>query len=169
MTTAVLVGANHAHQLPGNPSGRADLFREFVAQQARACRVDLIAEEMSREALAKWKVEKSSVQAAAESVHVKHLLCDPDSAERKALGIPSYEELKAARGASHLSGEDEELLKNDERTYWPIREKEWLKRVANINHRRVLFVIGPDHVESFSFLLQEACYRVQVLSVRWEA
>lgn len=168
MKSAALVGANHAHQYPGHPQGRADLFSQFVTQQAEHARVDLIAEEMSREALAMKKVGHSSVETAAGALLIRHLLCDPDSAERRALGIPSYEELKARRGISNAFGAETALLEADTRSYWPIREREWLNRLSQVGHEKVLFILGPDHVDSFTTLLQDAGYQVNVINRRWE-
>lgn len=51
MKLALLIGANHAHQLPGKACGQAEAFSSFVETVAQAERVDLIAEEMSIEAL----------------------------------------------------------------------------------------------------------------------
>lgn len=167
MKSAALVGVTHAHQYPGHPQGRADLFGLFVKRHAQSAQPDLIAEEMSREALAIAKVPHSSVENAAGSLRIKHLLCDPDAVERKVLGIPSYAELKAARGIRHVFEAEEALLKADERSFWPIREREWLNRLARVNHQSVFFVLGPDHVDSFAMLLQEAEYQVDIVSRRW--
>ncbi len=170
MNSAALIGVNHAHQYPGHKDGHSDLFVQFVAQQAVSLAVDLIAEEMSREALAKARVSLSSVEVAACSIGVRHLLCDPDSDERKVLGIPSYEELREARGIRRycVFEKEQKLLEEDERSYWPIREKEWLRRIAGTNHNRLLYVLGSNHVESFASLLQQAQYHVDVISPRWE-
>jgi hypothetical protein len=167
MKSIALIAANHSHQYPDHPKGRADLFGSLLAQLAHSHGVDLIAEEMSREALEMENATKSTVEAVAESLQIRHLLCDPDSAERKALGIPSYEDLKVARGIRHVFEAEEALLKADERAYWPIRETEWLNRLGKFPHRSVLFVLGPDHVDTFSTLLRYVDYQVHVVNRRW--
>lgn len=168
MKSAALIGINHADQYPGHKDGRSDLFCKFVTKQAISLAVDFIAEEMSREALLKEKVYLSSVEIAAWSIGVRHRLCDPDSAERKALGIPSFDELREARGFSrYISEREEKQLEADERLYWPIREKEWLDRIQGANHSSLLFILGAQHVESFARLLEQAQYHVNVISPRW--
>ena len=169
MKSAALIGINHADQYPRHKDDRSDLFCKFVKQQAISLAVDFIAEEMSREVLVRKKVYLSSVEIAAWSICVRHRLCDPDSAERKALGIPSYDELMEARGISlySISEMEEKLLEADERLYWPIREKEWLDRIQGANHRSLLFILGAQHVESFARLLEQAQYHVNDISPQW--
>jgi hypothetical protein len=169
MNVAALVGANHAHQHPGSSYGRSDLFASFLIAQATLLRVDLLAEEMSTDALAKVGVKQSTVQEVALSLHIQHLFCDPNEVERKALGIPNYEELKKRRSIDHVFGAQEQLLVADERSYWPVREQEWLTRLRKTRHNKVLFVHGPDHTAAFARLLEKNGYEVQVLCQRWDA
>ena len=169
MKVAALVGANHAHQYPGNPHGRSDLFASFLIAQAKSLGVDLIAEEMSLAALEMAKVKQSTVQVVAQSLHIPHLFCDPNESEREALGIPSYEELKKLRKIEHVFGAEEQLLLADEKGYWPVREREWLTRLGKTRHNKVLFVHGPDHSSALAQLLEANNYEVQVLFQRWDA
>lgn len=124
---------------------------------------------MSNEGLRRWRVEESSVQAAAAAVCIRHVQCDPDAQQRQALGIPSYDELKKARSVVEPTAKEAELLEADERKYWPIRERYWLDRIKHIEHSRVLFIVGPNHIESFAALLALAGYEVRVICERWVA
>ena len=163
MQVAALVGANHAHQHPGSPHGRSELFASFLIVQATSLDVDLIAEEMSVEALARANVNRSTVQEVALSLRIPHLFCDPNEVERKALGIPNREELKKRRNITRVFGAEEQLLVADEKSYWPTREQEWLTRLRKTRHNKVLFVHGPDHVITFAQLLERNGYEVQLL------
>lgn len=167
MKLAALIGTNHANQYPGNIHGHADIFTSYILKVAKARVVDLIAEEMSREALTKARVEKSSVQLAAEELRLLHLFCDPDSEERTALKILDHEQLKQRRGLVHAFDDQIDLLEQDEKEYWPLREAEWLARLQQTNHSKLLFVLGANHVESFASLLSSNKYKVEILNSRW--
>lgn len=169
MNFVALIGANHAHQYPGNVHGRANQFEDFLTSQVRDLSVDLLAEEMSAEALQRAKVVESSVQRVARELKVPHLLCDPDSIQRSALGIPDFEELKRKRNLKLVVDEDAALLEQDERLYWPVREAEWLRRLQRAEFGRAIFVTGPNHVLSFEDLLRRNSYEVQIITERWEA
>lgn len=169
MRFAALIGANHAHQYPGHRHGNSDTFESFVTRVATQLQVDLLAEEMSREALDNAKVSHSSVNAVSDRMQLPHILCDPDSAERCELGIPSYDELKKRRGFNYVYAEEARMLESDERSFWSVREREWLRRLGATPHQRVLFVLGPNHVQSFQQLLAVSGYKVEIVCLRWEA
>lgn len=168
MAFVALIGTNHANQFPGNPHGRADLFSEFLASQARDLAAHLLAEEMSTEALHRAKVEESSVQRVARALELDHLFCDPDTRERSILGIPDYEQLKHRRGLKHVLGDNVSLLEQDERTYWPLREAEWLRRLQESESERIVLVVGPNHVQSFATALCNNSYEITIITDRWE-
>lgn len=163
----LLVGANHAHQLVDNPHGQSKQFFQFLVQCCTESSVDLIAEEMSTAALIKYATTSIALHAA-DSVKITHLLCDPDLAERTALGVPSEAELRdrLCPGVRKLG--DDELINEAIKSYWPIREGEWLRRVGLQRCKCCLFILGPDHVSSFSRLLIEKGYSYRVVSERWE-
>jgi len=133
MKLASLVGANHAEQYPGSEHGHTEMFCRFLEQQATASSADLLAEEMNLSALARAQVSHSTVQRVATALMIRHVLCDPNETERRALGIPSYEELKMRRNFVKIFAAEEALLEEDERCYWPVREREWLDSLTRLN------------------------------------
>jgi hypothetical protein len=70
---------------------------------------------------------------------IKHRFCDPDSEERKALGI---EDPDSKHGRAQ-------------------REQVWLSQIADCKLRRVLFVCGDDHYDAFTQLLRANGFNVQ--------
>lgn len=167
---AFLVGVNHAHQYPGHPNANANGFSHFLRSQVCQHAIDILVEEMSKEALGAQRLEHSTVELLAKELGINHVYCDPDSGERATLGIPSYEELKAKRGIGRAVFEDDaKKLECDERALWPLREGEWLRRAELLDAARPLFVIGPNHIASFSVRLRQERYTVTVLTARWEA
>jgi hypothetical protein len=73
---------------------------------------------------------------------VEHRFCDPDSKERKALGI-------------------EVDPKKETESDWRKREQVWLSKIADCKHRRVLFVCGDNHFDAFAQLLTTNGFNVQ--------
>jgi hypothetical protein len=49
------------------------------------------------------------------------------------------------------------------------REHYWLERVKESKSKRLIFVCGDDHLISFSKLLEQAGYLVEVKSKNWGA
>ena len=162
------MGVNHAHQYPGNPHGSSENFTSFLESESRRYDIDLLAEEMSLEALRRQHLKISSVQMVATRLEIRHVLCDPDQLERERLGIPSTEEIKAelAIGAC-MTDTQISILDKKERSFWPKREEEWLRRANTINHRTCLFVIGSAHIPTFFSLLNQSNYQTTVLCERW--
>ena len=73
---------------------------------------------------------------------IEHRFCDPDSKERKALGIEvdPRKETEADRRK---------------------REHVWLSRIADCKGRRVLFVCGDNHYDAFAQLLESNGFNVR--------
>src|SRR5439155_21038848 len=73
---------------------------------------------------------------------IEHRFCDPDSKERKALGI-------------------EVDPKKETESNWRKREQVWLSRMADCKLRRVLFVCGDNHYDAFAQLLERNGFNVE--------
>jgi hypothetical protein len=129
MNAIFIVGAGHeAYQIRQrcHPHDGADAFKLHIEQilQEHAC--NAIAEEMSDEAL---KGRHTVGQEVATAQSLKHILCDPTSSEREALGIS----------------------KDDTPSNRAKRENEWLRRLVNFDAAcPVLFLCGATHVCSFA-------------------
>lgn len=143
---AYIVGVDHRIQWDrsSNPAWLSTLkgFEHYIKAEIQKLNIDLLAEEFSRQSVKmnRCKGEKSILEEIAERTKIKHLFCDPDSEERKSLGIPS-------------EGKEKEEM----------REMEWLKRLENNAHERILFVCGNDHVESFKEKLIGKGCQVEIL------
>ena len=78
--------ANHAFQVPGKrPKVEATAFMSLLQITCRQYQVRAIAEEMSPEALDGQ--QESTCKHIADTLHLSHRYCDPNSAKRKELGI----------------------------------------------------------------------------------
>jgi hypothetical protein len=113
-------------------------FWEYLAAKIKELNITLIAEEFNEEFLydVLGATEGTAETAAAES-GISHLYCDPDAAEREALGIPYYadvmEMVKERHGIREKFIMDSELRRAVEREaafevkkFWPVRERFWL-------------------------------------------
>ena len=161
---------NHAHQYPDHRLGSSDALAAFLFGQVEKHGIDLLAEEMSVEALRREGCHQSTVQVVARRTNIAHVFLDPDSAERSALGIPSYDEIKARRGLGKYVFEDDAAkLKVAEREHWGTREAEWVRRLDAAQFARALAVVGSKHVESLSATLHLRNHAVTILTAKWEA
>jgi hypothetical protein len=141
---AFLVGVDHRIQYTNLACGPEWLleiktFKLYLKNQAADLNVDLLAEEFNEELVAKNSATKSTVRDAANQSGCRHLFCDPNRAERKEKRIDS----------------------NDQ------REMFWLERITASNARRVLFVCGNDHVNTFTEKLRNEGFDVSVLTCGW--
>src|SRR6266850_5284786 len=93
-----LIGLNHGYQFRGCQEARWDAFEAYLLSYARTEGVDLIAEELSEEALRKWKATGSVARHVAGCLGIRHQFCDPDSSQREAIGIQSFGAIAAALG-----------------------------------------------------------------------
>lgn len=140
-----LIGVDHRFQYANDDSDMSaiELFRRYLKEQAAKLQVVLIAEEFSREALINSRASSSTAKNIAESICIEHRFCDPDSSERKALGIPR----KRENGQNNFQ----------------MREKFWFDKIADKIDEPIIFICGNDHLESFKEkVINEGC-EVEVL------
>jgi hypothetical protein len=141
---------------------KREAFKAHVAEMIDKLDIEILAEEFSQEA--KGQPDEAEAEAFRENHPVElgtaleqlswetvleqfskakgikqHRFCDPDSKERKALGI---EEPDSERGRAQ-------------------REQVWLSRIADCKHRRVLFVCGDTHYDGFAQLLATNGFNVR--------
>ncbi len=87
-----ITGIDHLLQYNGPvPPELLEEFKGYLAAKIKDLNITLIAEEFNEEFLYDvfGATEGTAETAAAES-GISHLYCDPDAAEREALGIPYY-------------------------------------------------------------------------------
>jgi hypothetical protein len=136
-----------------------EAFEKCLTDAARSLRADLIAEEANEEFVGRHGQGAFSVaEAVARKFGIRHLFCDPDTGERRAMGLKTGGELTAhataianATGHDFMDVHDAELKKN-----FPAREAFWLERLGRFepNKKSIIFVCGADHVDSFKALLE---------------
>jgi hypothetical protein len=96
---------------------------------------------------------------------LQHKLCDPNTAQRASLGIVERREI--AKRLNLRAGENEQLINEESRKYWPAREQFWLDQIKDNLDKNLLFICGSSHVESFKALLEKTDGKAIVLHRHW--
>jgi hypothetical protein len=143
-----LIGTDHSVQHDGRAGYHGPEFErigqgfpEFLVQAAKSIQAKVIAEESNEDVLSKFSATQSVASTVASGIAIKHLFCEPSIAEREQLGITT-------------TGSPADFEK---------REKFWLERLKSIEEAPILFVLGADHVESFSELTKTSGLSVEVV------
>ncbi len=149
-----IVGVNHNTQYVRNDVKPSTGFKNYLVDKITKYSLSLIAEELRKETIDKRNNAIDSVARVTtlSAADTKHLYADPNSAERKLLGIPT--------DTSTCSPEDRAK-------YDCIREKYWLLEIEDQNCSNVLFICGDKHVDSFDSLLCNEGYQPKVLSTNY--
>ena len=163
-----ILGTNHFHQAVGNRKGRPDAFQSYLVGLARSNKYDAIAEELSVEAIPKLGGTDSVARLVSQDIGIKHLFCDPTSSERVEIGIRSEDTIKQLLQIGKLMNANESRevdaeLKRD----WPAREEFWLRKLRTLRASNILFIVGSDHVKTFSELLDRQRICFICLEERW--
>jgi len=135
-----------------------EAFESYLADVARSLKVDLIAEEASDTWIAAHGHGASSVaKDVVTSLGIQHLFCDPDTGQRRALGLKVGEELRThAMTVSKETGREWTDVHDAEiKKQFSTREAVWLERLEGCgpNNRSIIFVCGADHVDTFKAAL----------------
>jgi len=164
-----LLGMNHSHQLFGQKDGDSAALYSHLSNLLLSRRYDAIAEELNEEAITQWGCNESTARKAANAFGVPHCFCDPDSSERVGIGIPSCENLKKILGIGKFA-DQKATAKLDAavKRFWPVREEFWLNRLRQLRCSHALFILGADHVPSFSALLEREAIGFECLNPHWE-
>lgn len=136
-----IVGTAHeAYQIrpQGAPADGVDAFKAELDEIVRQYHPTVIAEEMNLEAL---NGRRTVCQEIATAQGLDHIFCDPDRREREMLGI----------------------AQNDHSVNRQRREAEWAHRLQKNDARRLLFVCGAIHVESFAKLCRDIGWNPQII------
>jgi hypothetical protein len=173
-----LIGITHTYQArwktatPPSLSKKFDRFEVFLCDAVKSTNVAAIAEETSQEF--ENSHGKSIARNIAEDIHPQliYVPCEANTEERKALGIPTADEITAECLRRWQSGEidnleqcrDFELLK-----YFPPREKFWIERLRQVAASPILFLCGPNHIPTFFCRLIENGIPCKIFSANWDA
>lgn len=159
----LLIGTSHRFQLEGcGTDGHWKAFSSFLESLVRRRTVDLIAEELNEEVVSLCQATDSVARAVARRFDIRHLFCDPDSAERDRLGIKRRKEIISDFGYSgELSQEQSAKVDTVEHGHWDKRERYWLERLREQKRGSCIFVVGANHVERF-------CRLLDIRELSWE-
>lgn len=139
-----IVGTDHRYQRSAAFGVPDRVFAEFRAELQRLIRehgVQGIAEEMSIDGLGIHRSEGGSLAFfIARDLGLPHRYCDPTRAERQQHAITTPDQ----------------------------RERHWLGQLESFSGFPCLFVLGSDHVSTFSRLLRDSGFTVSVLIPDWE-
>ena len=122
-----------------------------------------------KKVLERWE-GKSVAQKVAAELGLKELLfCEPDSEQRKLLGIEDERLIELERDFERRISADEAKRRiRESRTK---REHYWLKRLREKvpkSEYPVLFICGAEHVDTFSKLLEENDFNVTCICKDWK-
>ncbi len=143
-------------------------FRRLVRDVCKTFGAQAIAEEFCEEWVKQRKREESVCLQEARSLKLRHRYFDPDTLERKRLGIRCradvYQELWIECGDQNPPKETLHAAyrKEDEK-----RERCWLEEFRSLNVWPVVFVCGAYHVEWFRPLLESEGLSCKVIVSRW--
>ena len=163
-----LVATNHANQLVGYKNGAAAEFQGYLERLCVEEHIDLIAEELNEEAIAYWGATDSVARLIANQYRLNHIFCEPTADEKMGLGITSDKQLRQ-KFPKVLTHAEKSRMDQEERSQFPAREAFWLDRILTGRPRNCLFVLGPNHLESFCRLLCSRGIHVEVKNNRWQA
>jgi hypothetical protein len=162
-----LVATKHFYQNYYNAN-----FYKYIRKLVKKHKISAIAEEYSQDAADAYAQDKQSLLLKlSKELNLEHLYCDPGKARRRKLGIPSRDEVLMELGLDNkrfLSSKEEELVEEERKKSWEIREREWLNKIIenNLTNKDTLVVIGEDHKESFSKLLEGKKLRYKLCKLR---
>lgn len=164
-----LIGTKHEfqHNGHGGIDGRPkEKFISCLENEIKAHGIFLVAEEFNEEALQKSNATISILLHIAEKFKIKHLFCDPNTEERKIIGIPSGEEIKGRlniKSPVYENSVDDNRIKEERRKYYPARENFWFEKIQIYLNKPMIFLCGFDHLENFKLLLDNKGYETEVL------
>lgn len=161
-------GINHNTQHRGkgcDPDGASEL-EKFLESLCGEKDISVVAEEFSNEACEYSDVKVSVCHQVANRLHLTPIYCDPNSSERRKLGIPSQAELvkqaKKELGVKIIIGkESTDYYDRLAAQYHNIREKFWLTKLKPHKGENVLFLCGIEHVDSFTAMLIKDGWEVE--------
>ena len=167
-----ILGVEHfTVQLPNkiNDATKVEKFIEQVKSICKEKKINLIAEESSKDALSYQNIDSTHIGKIVSELGVEYMLCDPGINERNRIGVKQRDII-----ASELSipfppitqiQEDKinELAKEFDRK----REKYWLDQIKLrdiMNNKEILLICGFEHVDSFIELAKKENCVVQKIN-----
>lgn len=167
MRAVVLVGTSHKFMY--FRGGAEDVvlkeFIDYLKDLCKAHSIQAIGEEASLEEVHNRKTEKSIAKSLADEIAIRHGYCDMNNAERAINGVIHMNTIKAQ---GWLSNSSEEQIAAEVRASHAIREREWLKRIIELDIWPVLFVCGAEHVPHIKKLILDNRIKAAIACNDWE-
>ena len=152
-----IIGVSHKVQyiklLDRNPGH--DEFEKLLRKAISDLSPAFIGEEDSKEALARRNAV-SIPKIVADELGIEHAFCDPNLAEREAIGYREIAEIQQSALEEFWSMSDESIVMAraiQMAVYFPKRERFWFEHLPLHRGDDGIFVCGDAHVESFGALL----------------
>src|SRR5687768_4327063 len=115
------------------------------------------------------RLKGSVAKDVAARLGIKHRYCDPSLDDRASLGIRSDEEIKRELSLpTWLHDKELAVLDAEKAKDWPKRERFWLAKVQQENVETCIFILGAQHIDSFSSLLIDHGVKVDIEQRRWD-
>ena len=147
-------------------------FEKFLEAVARVHEASAIAEEASEEwVLAHGPGVSSVAKDVSERLGIRHLFCDPNTEERRAIGLKVGPEMMdhATKIAVQTGRDFVEVYRQEIRKGFVLREGIWIDRLEKFdpNKAPLIFVCGADHVDTFGAALESKHTRTSVHCRDW--
>lgn len=157
-----LVGVTHSFQCANNENQHIpNIFKEILRDYCAEYDIDCIAEEYSNEAETRNGCTEVICRVVANELNIHHVFIDPSREERAQRGIADDGVIEFSQS---LHGWSDTELENQLRINTRKREQVWLDTIENIcsEHADILVVMGANHIDSFSGLLNsnEDAYQI---------
>jgi hypothetical protein len=147
-------------------------FQRYLSAAVKSLGAKMIAEQASKEWVEGHGPGAMSVARRVAGLHdIRHRYCDPDTGERRALGLRAEGELwDIANGIAMRTHRNiVEVWREELRKNFYIWENVWLSRVKvrGLGKMAVIFVCGADHADSFKAALQAGNIKACIHCRNW--
>jgi hypothetical protein len=168
MPDFLLLGTDHRYQFSDPSISKSDIlaFEQLIITTCESCGVNLIAEEMSLDALNIKQLSESIPASIAKRLKLPHLYCDPPVSEQLSLGIADENAIRAILGSRQTAPEEIQRFVELERRK---REPVWLKNIEANAIWPVMFIFGSWHSQSFAELLSDHGHSYAFIHSAWRA
>ena len=165
LRTVFLVGTDHTYQLADENCTASDVeeLQKLIRDICHCQNIRGVAEEMSVEALGFSKRTESVPFRVAKHLSISHYYCDPNSDERKRLGIRDEGLVRMALLQNGKIGQLNACIRAEHEK----REAYWLQELQRIDTWPVIFICGSNHFSPFSVTLQNNGFPVHLVNADW--
>jgi len=163
-----IFGTDHKYQRedPSLSQYQIDKFKTDIEKLCVELNIRLLAEENNLEAQEEHALNHSLLHQSSNKLNIEHIYCDPNRRERNEHGIQQENDIRAS--FMFKTVDEQDILKKVYESHKK-RESLWLNRIEKVNTWPVLVLCGSNHVNSFSNLVKEQGYKLEILFEDWHA